>query len=94
MENSLVLGGFVVLLISLGLMFVSGYRMLDVINKDRTSQEKIPRWHLFVRLYSNDLINTYRNSHRGEPLNKLFGLAWILFGIGFLMIICSHYATY
>ena len=90
----LLVGGFVVLLISLGLMFVTGYRMLTVINKDRSQQDRIPIWHLFVRLYSNDIINTYRKSHKGGPLNKLFGLIWILFGVGFLMVIGSHYATH
>jgi len=94
MENFLLLGGFMVLLISLGLMFVTAYRMLNVINKDRSPQDRIPAWHLFIRFYSNDIINTYRKSHRGELLNKLFGLIWILFGVGFLMVIGSHYATH
>ena len=94
MENFLLLGGFMVLFISLSLMFVTGYKMLNVINNDRPQQDKIPAWHLFVRFYSNDIINTYRKSHKGEPLNKLFGLIWILFGVGFLMIIGSHYATH
>jgi hypothetical protein len=92
-ENFLLLGGFSALVTSLGLMFIVGYRMLQVINKDRSPSDRIPAWHLFVRLYSNDIINAYRKSHRGTTLNKLFGLNWIVLAVGFLMVIGSRYAT-
>lgn len=93
MENFLFLGGFVILVISVSLLFVTGYRMLNVINENRFAEDRIPTWHLFVRFHSNDIVNTYRKSHKGGPLNKVFGLSWILFGAGFLMVIGSHYAA-
>jgi hypothetical protein len=94
METFLLFGGFMVLFISLVFMFFTGYRMLNVINRDRSPQDRIPTWHLFVRFYSNDIVNTYRKSHRSEPLNKFFGFVWILFGVGFCMVIGSFYATH
>jgi hypothetical protein len=92
MENFLLFGGFAILLVGLILGFVTVYKMLNVINKDRSPQDRFSEWQIFVGIYSADITQTYRKSHKGEPLNKLYGSVWILLGFGFLMVIGSYFA--
>jgi hypothetical protein len=94
MENFLLLGGFIILSISLSIGYIMAYMMRAALNKDQSSQNRIPQLHLFNGLYLNDIISTYRKTHKHEPLNKLYVFFWILFGAGFLMVIGSHYATH
>jgi hypothetical protein len=85
--GDLLLGGFTSMLLGLLFGVVALWRMTDELT---TSENPvcIPKWHIFVRFLSNDIIQKYAlQFSKSKTSWHLLQICWVLTGTGIALVV-------